>query len=231
MAKWFEKRAEHLTEKMEDPHCNKNRLFNTYEQFSRLNGLIARWETLFKAYIIPLNRQPRPLRILDIGCGGGDLCFKFASWANESGLTVQITGIDPEPRAAEYRKQLEIPSNVEFRLSTTHDLIEASESYDVVVSNHLLHHLNRDELLQICEQADRLAKRLVLFNDIRRSGYGFAAFGMSAPLLFRSSYIVRDGLTSIRRSYRFGELKRIAPDGWEVKKLLPFRLLLIREKD
>lgn len=223
-------RAEHLTEQMDDPDCDKGELFNTYKQFSHVNGLISRWESLFDAYIAPLAGKQRGLRILDIGCGGGDICLKFSEWAQKRNLNIEVTGIDPDPRAIEYTAILQVPANVEFRLANSSDLVEAGERYDVVVSNHLLHHLQNAELIRTCKEAEALAKKLILFNDIRRSDFGFAAFGLIAPVIYRSSFIFKDGLTSIRRSFTYRELKRLAPNGWDVKKLFPFRLMLVYEK-
>lgn len=225
----FEHRAEHLTERMDDPDADKIRLFNTYHQFADLNRKISRWKTLFKAYIAPLAKTGTSLRILDIGCGGGDLCHNLAEWASELNIEVQVSGIDPDPRAFEYLKELPTPVNVEFRQSRTKDLIGYGEIYDVVVSNHLLHHLKSEEIYPFCIEAETLARKLVLFNDIRRSRAGFTAFALTAPWLYSSSYIVRDGFTSIRRSFTKNELQPLLPEGWVVKKLIPSRLLAIRE--
>src|SRR5580692_10036098 len=35
----------------------------------------------------------RPLHIVDVGSGGGDLLRQIASWASKRGLAVQLTGI------------------------------------------------------------------------------------------------------------------------------------------
>lgn len=215
---------------MEEKDCDKEQLFNTYEQFSRVNKLISRWESLFYAYIKPLAKGNKPLRILDLGCGGGDVCLKMSSWAEESGIEVSITGIDPDPRAFEYLEKLETPENVEFRQARLKDLIISNEKFDVVISNHLLHHLTPEEIQVVCIKTEKIAEKMVLFNDIRRSQIGFAVFGLVAPTMYRSSYVVRDGLTSIRRSFKYRELKIIAPERWQIKKLFPFRLLLMLDK-
>jgi 2-polyprenyl-3-methyl-5-hydroxy-6-metoxy-1,4-benzoquinol methylase len=215
---------------MEDEDCDKELLFNTYDQFSQLNKLISRWNSLFHAYIAPLAKKSEVLRILDLGCGGGDICLKFSEWARKSGIHVSITGIDPDSRAFEYLEKLDTPNNVEFRQARLKDLIIADEKFDVVISNHLLHHLSPDEIQIICINTEKIATKLILFNDIRRSQLGLAAFGLFAPAMYRSSFIVRDGFTSIRRSYKFKELNLIAPERWQIKKLFPFRLLLMLDK-
>lgn len=215
---------------MDRPDCDKEELFNTYRQFSHVNDLISRWESLFKAYIIPLVKRHRELQILDIGCGGGDLCLKFAKWSDEAGLRVQITGIDPDPRALEFIRELHVPDNVEFKQARTSDLIRYGEQFDVVVSNHLLHHLQNKEIYQICKDTEKLVRKLAIFNDLRRSKLALTAFGLTAPLIYRSSFIVRDGFTSIRRSFTKPELKQVLPGGWVVKKLFPYRLLVMYER-
>ncbi|MEX0769952.1 MAG: methyltransferase domain-containing protein [Balneolaceae bacterium] len=226
---FLKNRAEHLVERMDRPDCDKEVLFNTYRQFSHVNDLISRWESLFKAYIAPLGNRRREMNLLDIGCGGGDLCLKFADWANEAGIRMQITGIDPDPRAMEYVKQLDVPENVEFKLARASDLVRYGERYDVVVSNHLLHHLRETEILELCKQTEQLTRQLAIFNDLRRSTLAMTAFGMTAPFLYRSSFIVRDGFTSIRRSFTKPELKKVLPEGWVIKKLFPYRLLVMYE--
>jgi 2-polyprenyl-3-methyl-5-hydroxy-6-metoxy-1,4-benzoquinol methylase len=227
---FLKKRAAHLTEKMEDENCDKELLFNTYDQFSHVNKLISRWNSLFHAYIQPLAKSSGPLRILDLGCGGGDICLKFADWSKNSGIEVSITGIDPDPRAFEYLETLTKPANVEFRKARLKDLIVADEKFDVVISNHLLHHLTPEEIQIMCIKTEKIARKLILFNDIRRSELGFLAFGLFAPAMYRSSFIVKDGFISIRRSYNYRELKFITPERWQVKKLFPFRLLLMLDK-
>lgn len=222
-------RAEHLTERMDSPDCDKEQLFNTYEQFSHVNDLISRWESLFKAYIAPLGSHHNELHILDVGCGGGDICLKFAEWATDAGIRVHITGIDPDPRAIEFTEQLDVPANVEFRQTLITDLIRYGERYDVVISNHLLHHMQNTDIYKLCKQTEQLARKLVIFNDLRRSKLALTAFGLTAPLMYRSSFIFRDGITSIRRSYTKPELRKIIPKGWYVKKLFPYRLLLMYE--
>lgn len=231
MSLFLKQRAAHLSEWMDHPECDKRKLFNTYSQFYHVNNLISRWKTLFDHYISPLalrrNREGKKLRILDIGCGGGDICLKLSKWSGHNRHGVEITGIDPDPRAIEYTTTLELPVNVVFRRMDSGNLVKTGERYDVVITNHLVHHLKKKQFLQLCRDAEKLADDLILFNDIRRSEIGFGAFGMIAPLFFRSSFIYRDGLISILRSFRYRELKMIAPNKWQVKKLFPFRLLLV----
>ncbi len=103
--------------------------------------------------------------------------------------------------------------------------------FDIIISNHLIHHLLDNELEQICSDVKYLSKQLVLFNDIERNRVGYRSFQLIAPLLFRNSFIVEDGLTSIKRSYRRNELKHVLPNGWHVHRKFPFRLIATYQKN
>ncbi|MGM0506704.1 MAG: methyltransferase domain-containing protein [Bacteroidota bacterium] len=214
-----------LTEEMDKSSIDQETLFRTYDHFHLLNRMLTGWKSLFHQRIRPLARSDRPLRILDIGCGGGDLCRNLSEWADRSSIRVKITGIDPDPRALQYSRTQPQPDNVRFLEGMAGDLVQSKETFDVVLSNHLLHHLGDDELHALCRDAEDLTTGMVLFNDIRRSRAGYALFGALAPLLFRQSFIVEDGLTSIRRSFRPEELQGAVPTGWRVVTLFPWRLL------
>lgn len=210
---------------MDNVSCDQETLFRTYDQFHRLNLLLTGWKALFHKRILPLARTDRPLRILDIGCGGGDLCRNISEWAVRSSIDVHITGVDPDPRALQYSRTQPRPENVRFLQGIAGDLVQKEETFDVVISNHLLHHLEDSELHALCLEAEKLTTGTVLFNDIQRSRAGYVLFGSLAPLLFRHSFIVEDGLTSIRRSFRPEELQLALPQDWQVESHFPWRLL------
>lgn len=229
----LEHRESDLVEEMDRQDCDPVLLFNTYRQFQTLNRLISRWPLIFDALIAPIarrvNRRGRALNVLDIGCGGGDVCLMMAQRAAMQALEVTVTGIDPDERAIICARQLSPHDQVQFRQLHSEDLVQRGESFDVVISNHLLHHLQEPELQNLCQNAEHLAEVLILFNDIRRSRLGYRLFRSLAPLLFDTSYIVPDGLTSIRRSFTPGELSALLPAEWQVRPLAPGRLMVVRE--
>lgn len=215
------------TERMDDPDCSQSELENTYRQFSTINSLISQWRRIYRKVISPYARKNNKTSILDIGFGGGDIPIKLARWATEDDLNLQITAVDPDQRAFYFAQKLDRPKNVEFLNASTADLDAGDQQFDFVISNHLLHHLSKSELHEMLTQSKKLSRRAVIFNDIRRSDIGYLLFKLFAGPVFRSSFITQDGLTSIKRSYTYSELVDAVPRDWEVRKLFPFRLLLI----
>lgn len=216
-----------LSERMDDPECDGELLSNTYAQFTHVNGVISGWGRVYKRWIRPAI-QYAPSRILDVGCGGGDLVERLAYWTARDGLQVEITALEPDTRAIQYLKTRSLPDSVVIRQATTSDLVRESQKYDVVISNHVLHHLDLQELVLFLSDSVSLAGKLAIHNDIRRDDFAYAGF-LPTALLFRKSFITVDGLTSIRRSYLPDELRAIVPASWRVLPMPLFRNLLIWE--
>ena len=219
------KRAAHLRERMDDPACSLERLHATYRQFGAVNRIFAAWRSVYTRYLRP-QLGGEPATLLDIGCGGGDLARRLAGWAQRDGLELHVTAIDPDERAFAYARAQPSPPNVTFEKAFSSEIVAAGEQFDVVVSNHLLHHLTDTELRGLCRDSERLATKLALHNDIRRSALAYLGFNATRPF-FRDSFIVEDGLTSIRRSFAPAELLGLAPPGWTVEAMFPYRNLLI----
>ncbi len=228
---YLKERATQLKELADAPDCNKETLYNTYTQFKLLNLLFSQWRSVYELYIRPmLKSENRTLTLLDIGCGGGDIALTIAEWAARDNLSLEITAIDTDLRAINFVNNLSNPHKVKFQHASTKDLLAQNKSFDLVISNHLIHHLGSSELQEIMAEAEHLGNKMVIFNDVERSDILYLCFSLLTLLIkpfFPSSFIWIDGPRSIQRSYSRAELMAIAADNWQVKRLFFSRLLLI----
>ena len=213
---------------MDSPDCDLDRLERTYRQFSTVNRLFSGWRRIYRQWIRPRLDTNRPTTLLDVGFGGGDISRALSGWAARDGLVLRTTAIDPDERALRHVRGLP-DAGVHFEQASSADLVARGERYDVVISNHLLHHLDTAALTALLADSVALSRRLVIHNDLSRgrAGYGFYA-AVTLPFA-RRSFIHQDGLLSIRRSYRRPELRAVVPPGWRVRSMFPQRLLLTHE--
>lgn len=221
-------RQPNLSEFMDDPDCDLAMLQNTYRQFDTVNGLISGWNRVYKRFIRP--QLFNGASILDIGCGGGDLLNRLAKWAAQDGFDIEILGIEPDIRAIDFAQTVSFSSNVSVLGVPTTELIRAGRTFDIVVSNHVLHHLSDTELRDFLDDSIRLSRNLVVHNDIRRDDLAYLGF-IPSHLIFRDSFIAADGLRSVQRSFSAKELAGLAGTNWSVHKLPLFRNVLVWESD
>lgn len=229
-------RDEVLVELMDDPDCDPERLRATLRRFGTINRLVSGWGTVYRRHLRPaLVARGRPARVLDLGSGGGDLAVRLAQLARRDGLDVQWTGADPDPRAHEVALQRQAPANVVFRCTGTDGLLAAGDRFDVVLSNHVLHHLRGPELARFVADSAALSTGPVLHGDIARSRLAYALYTVGITPFAPGTFLRTDGLRSIRRSFRPAELgaeldSAVGP-GWTVVQPVPFRILAMRRAD
>lgn len=80
-------------------------------------------------------------------------------------------------------------------------------SFDLVTCSLLIHHLEREQIVQFVNEALRVARVAVLLNDLRREPLHLALLCAGYPLFTRLT--LHDGIASVRRAYTPQELKPI----------------------
>ncbi|QBE50396.1 methyltransferase domain-containing protein [Leucobacter triazinivorans] len=221
-------RDERLLEVMDDPNCDPVRLHRTLRRFWAVNGAVSRWGRVYRNHVRPaLARSTGPVRILDIGCGGGDVLRRLVRLARRDGFAVEGVGIDPDPRAWAAASSGAPVDGVSFRAAASGELVAAGERFDAVVSNHLLHHLDAVSLEAVLADSQTLATRVCVHSDIARSRLAYAAFAVCAAPIAPGTFLRVDGLRSIRRSYTRDELAARLPRGWLAEQPAAFRLLAV----
>ena len=214
-----------VLELMDDPACDEQALRRTYARFGLVNRLVAGWRRTYRDLLAPRLSADRTTTLLDVGFGGGDLARALAGWARADGLRLVVDAVDPDPRALAFVRDRPATPGVTFRAADTAALVAAGERFDLVTSNHLLHHLDALALDRVLDECTRLARGLVVHSDLRRSRAAYLGWSLAARPAARDSFLHTDGLRSIRRSYTPDELSRVLPAGWRVRPQAPFRLL------
>jgi SAM-dependent methyltransferase len=161
--------------------------------------------------------------LLDVGSASGDLpSFLLARLPGP----LFVTGLDIKPLHFRFA-----PRSLRRVVADVRALPFPDLSFDVVTASLFLHHFDAAELPGVLAGLFRLARRALVINDLERSLVPYLFGRVFFPLLFRSRVSVEDGLVSIRRGFRPGELRdAFAAAGLPrpgLTRHFPFRLLAV----
>lgn len=176
----------------------------------------------------------RPLRVLDVGSGYGDILREIATWADKAGVSVALAGLDRNP-AAERAARAATPEGVaiDYRTADVFDF-SLDEPVDVVLSALFTHHLDDAALVRFLAWSERTAAVGWIANDLRRDRLAAFGFGVAAAALRMHRFVRHDGPVSFARAFVEADWRRAlseagVPDGAaEIARRMPYRLCVSR---
>ena len=174
-----------------------------------------------------------PMRVLDVGSGGGDMLRAVARWGCRHGVALELTGLDLNPHSTT-AALLSTPPELGIRYETG-DLfgLDPHRRYDVVISSLFAHHLPDVDVLRFLRWMEQTATRGWLVNDLQRSEVAARGFALLAGAAGWHRFVRNDGPLSVRRAFARTEwprLLRAAGVPGRVRARFPFRLCVERLK-
>lgn len=198
----------------------------------RINVLSRSGATLWPA-IERLGRQrsARPLRVLDLACGGGDVALTLARRGARTGLKIEVEGCDVSPTAVALARQRAEARGVDVRFFECDVLAgPLPEGFDVLTTTLFLHHLDDDQAVGLLRRMRETAGAAVLVDDLVRSRWGHALAWVGCRLLSGSRVVRHDGPVSVVAAFTPAEAleaaRRAGLDGATLTRHWPERFLL-----
>src|ERR1700744_606299 len=93
----FSRRAD-LSELLDQP-CSYRDLRGCLRDLEQVNRVSFGYRPTLEWLQQIAGASNRPLQIVDIGCGGGDMLRRIESWAARKQMPVKLTGVDLNPQA------------------------------------------------------------------------------------------------------------------------------------
>jgi len=147
----------------------------------------------------------RALSLLDVGTGLGDIPARARRLAQRYGVPLSTVGLERTVPMATAGRARAMTVCVGDALA----LPFADRSVDVVTCSQVLHHFPDPEAAHLLREMDRVARRLVIVADLRRSWLAAAGiWAASFPLGFHP-VSRHDGVLSVLRGYRVRELSAL----------------------
>ncbi len=188
------------------------------EHRKALRGLerINAWSGSVRILWTPLRRlaatlRPRPLRILDVATGAGDLPIGLWRKARRAGLDWQIEGWDVSPVAVDYARTRASERGVNVFIGVHNALADQfPDDFHAIVCSLFLHHLDETSASELLHKMGHAARHACLVNDLERSAWGLALARAATRLLTTSHVVHVDGPRSVEAAFTGNEALRLA---------------------
>lgn len=172
-------------------------------------------------------RNARPIRVLDVATGAGDVPLALAKRASSANLPVAIEACDVSATALTHATEAAQGRVRFFRHDVLAELLPGG--FDLVTCSLFLHHLSERDAITLLRRM-KAAGSVVAVNDLSRSRAGHLAVWAACRLLTRSPVVHFDGPASVRSAFTPDEAADLAEhaglSGATVAKRWPCRFLL-----
>ncbi len=142
-------------------------------------------------------------KIIDVGCGGGDILKLIANWARKSNIKVELQGVDANPNVIKYAEEnCSGYSEISFRADNIFSDEFKKMDCDILTATLFLHHFDDQELSQLFTQFQKQAKIGIVVNDLHRHWLAYRSINLLTGLFSKSSMVKNDAGISVLRSFR-----------------------------
>ncbi|GIW74367.1 MAG: hypothetical protein KatS3mg103_0889 [Phycisphaerales bacterium] len=204
-------------ERMDDPSLPAREHAHALAGLARLNTLSGTARAIYRR-IAPLAASlGRPVTVLDVATGSGDLPIALMRRASKDGLMLSCTGCDVSRRALRRAQARARRHGVPLRTVRLDALAEPLPTADVVTCALFLHHLTDRQAADLLARMAEAADRLLVVSDLRRGAW-CTALAAVVPRLTTTSRVVHvDALRSARAAWTMRELHALIRDNTEIR--------------
>jgi 2-polyprenyl-3-methyl-5-hydroxy-6-metoxy-1,4-benzoquinol methylase len=157
---------------------------------------------------IGLFANGQPLRVLEIGCGGGDNLAAIRNWANRHNQQVILEGVDINGECIAFAQSQKNNEGIEFIQSDYRDLLIV-EKPDVIFSSLFCHHFNNDELVIMLQWMFENSKQGFIINDLHRHPLAYYSIKMLTGFFSKSYLVKNDAPLSVLRGLTRSEWQSV----------------------
>ena len=226
-----------LETEMMDDFTLKGEVFrDTLDKLETINRLLGGNNVTIKGLKHLLKDQPKNkiITIVDLGCGHADILRDVALFGRKHDYSFKLIGIDANPDAIEYAKELSKDySELSFESMDIFSEDFKKQSYDVVLCTLFLHHFKSEELISFLKPTVQKATIGAVVNDLHRHRLAYYLFKLIG-LFIKNKMVREDGLTSVLRAFKRKELEAILTQvqvPFSIQWKWAFRYLWILKKD
>ncbi|MET4105638.1 methyltransferase domain-containing protein [Hymenobacter sp. UYP22] len=191
-------------ELMDDLTLASDELRQNLDELETINTWLGGYAPVLNALarLRPHYPTDRPLRIADLGSGGGDTLRQIARWARQQGLAVELTGVDANAFMLEYaRQKCQDYPEIRFVQADIFSPEFRQQPFDILTASLFCHHFPDAELARMLAQWQQQAGLAVIINDLHRHPLAYYSIQTLTRLLGGSRLVRHDAPLSVARAF------------------------------
>jgi len=147
------------------------------------------------------------IRIVDIGCGNGDMLRYLADYAKNNNWNFKLIGVDANNFTINHAINLSKDySTISYLCEDIFDTEFDNLKCDIVLCTLTLHHFKENELEKLMAQFYKNTTIGIVVNDLQRSAIAYRLFQALCFVFQLNKMSKEDGLVSILRGFKRSEL-------------------------
>lgn len=147
------------------------------------------------------------LRIVDVGCGNGDMLRTLAGYPGFKSLKLELIGIDANQASVDHARKLSAGfPDISYRCMDIFDPLEEGWTCDIMLFTLTLHHFSDRQILTLLGRLKNHVRTGIVVNDLQRSATAYRLFQALSFVFGLSDMSREDGLVSILRGFKKRDL-------------------------
>ena len=218
-------------EKLDDLNLHGEPLYKALQSLEWVNRWFGNHRSVIKAIHTIIKKEVRPVRIIDLGCGGGDLALAVAKSLRQHKIECTITGIDGNANSLAYaKKKCAACTEINFIQADILSNQFSIQPCDILISSHFMYHFTADALVDFIKNNFSYISTALIFSELKRNRSAMRLFKFSSFFLPISKLAKEDGLLAIKRSFSEKEwlaiLQQAGIETFSLQRVPLFRILI-----
>lgn len=200
---------------MDDLRCEGAVVAQTLKELDIINRWLGGNAVTLDAlhvFFSAVRNSPRraPLRIADLGCGGGGMLRLMARSARKNGIAVDLVGVDANPYIVDYaRKRCKDFPEITFLEQDVSGEDFRKEKFDIINCTLFCHHFDDHFLAGLLKAWASQTRYGIVINDIHRHWFAYHSIKWLTGLFSSSSMVRNDAALSVLRAFTRKELETV----------------------
>lgn len=189
---------------MDDLECEGEVLEQTLKELKTINRWLGGNHVTTDGIKKLINAAPPKGRwkVVDIGCGGGDMLRVMDDWAVKNGQKIDFEGVDANPNIIDLAKtRLSDKPSISLSVQNVFEEAFVEEKADIITCTLFTHHFTDSELVALLSTLLQKANLGIVINDLHRHPLAYHSIRLLTKGFSKSPMVVNDAPLSVLRSF------------------------------